>query len=513
MSKSKLVKAASIIMAVTLISKIIGFVRDMLIASSFGATFKTDAYNIAITIPEVLFAIFSLAITTTFIPLLSETYEKKGKEDMFKFANNIMNILLIILVILCLLGWKFSPQLVSIMAPKFTGKTYDLTVVLTRISILNIIFMGINGGYNSILQTLDDFTAPALVGIMLNIPIIIYILVGAKGGVVGLTIATVVGNFLKIVIQLPWLYKHGYRTRYALNIKDKRVAKMMMLILPVLIGAGSNQINAIVDKNIGSGLPNGSISALSFSGRITDVVYVTFASAIVTVIYPALSREATSKNLSNFKAYVLKGVNNISIIMIPSTILMIILSNPIVTILFKHGAFDDRAVSMTTAALIFYSVGLPFYGIRDVYNRGLYALNDTKTSTINGLVCVAINIGLNLILPRLMGIGGIALSTSIAAIVSTFLMANSLKKKIGSIQGKKLLATTLKIVMASVVMSIATYFLYYLIVLVVNGLKGIIIGLVISSLVGFIIYFLELKLLHVEEIYSISQSIKSKIRR
>ena len=512
MKKTKLVKAAGIIMFVTLVSKVLGFFRDALIASSFGATYKTDAYNIAMTIPDVLFAIFSLAITTTFIPLLSETYEKKGKDEMFKFANNIMNILLVILILLSILGWQFSGQLVKLIAPKFTGKTYDLTVTLTRLSVINIIFMGINGGYNSILQTMDDFIAPSLVGIMLNLPIIIYILMGAKGGVIGLTIANVIGNVLKVVIQLPWLYKHGYRIRYALNLRDSRIGRMMLLIIPVLIGAGSNQINAIVDKNIGSGLPTGSISALNFSSKINDIVYMTFAAAIVTVIYPALSREASVNNISNFKSYVIKGVNNISLIMIPSTLLMIILGNPIVTILFKHGVFDNRAVTMTVIALIYYSVGLPFYGIRDVFNRSLYAFNDTKSSTINGVICVGINIVLNLILPRFMGIGGIALSTSIAAIVSTFMLANILRKRIGPFGGKKLATTTIKITLASIAMGIVSYGVYKPISLLLHGFIGGLVALVISFGFSAIVYVFALRLLKVEEIFFVFNIIKSKLR-
>ena len=222
MSRTKLARAATIIMIFTLISKVIGFLRDSLVASTFGATYVTDAYNMAISIPEILFAIVSLAITTTFIPILSESLEQQGKKSMFKFSNNIMNILVLTSLVLTVLGWIFSPQLVAVIAPKFTGKTYTLTVLLVKISILNIGFMTINACFNAVLQTLDDFTSPALVGIIMNLPIIIYILLGAKGGVLGLTIANVIGNGFKILVQVPWLIKNGYRYNFFIDIKDRQ---------------------------------------------------------------------------------------------------------------------------------------------------------------------------------------------------------------------------------------------------------------------------------------------------
>ena len=511
MGKTKLAKAATIVMILTLVSKIIGFLRDILIASTFGATYRTDAYNIALTISDIVFALFSLAIMTTFIPLLSETYKNKGKKDMFNFANNIMNILVIILTALSLLGFAFAPQLVSVIAPKFSGEAYNLTVTLTYITIFNIIFMGITGGYNSILQVLEDFTSPALVGIMLNIPIIMYILMGAKGGVIGLTIATLVGNILKVIVQLPSLFKKGYRPKYALNLKDKRVSKMVYLLLPVIIGAGSNQINAIVDRIMASGLPEGSISALNFASKINDVVYVTFATAIVTVIYPYLSREGSSESFVQFKQYISKAINSISIIMVPCCLGLIILSVPLVTLLFKHGIFDDRAVAMTSLALVYFSIGLPFYGIRDVFNRALYALNDTRTSTINGVIGVTINIILNLILVRYIGIRGIALSTSISAIVCAFLLGNSLRKKVGGINGLEILKSSIKIYTASIIMGVVVYMTYYAIAANINGVKGLLTGTLVSTIVGLIVYFVALLLMKQNEMNEFLNHVKVKL--
>lgn len=511
MSKSKLARAAGIVMIITIISKVIGFLRDTLVANSFGATYQTDAYNMAITIPEILFAVFSLAITTTFIPILSESFKNHGKKEMFKFANNIINILVIISIILTIVGWELSPQLVRIIAPKFRGQTFELTVTLMKISVINILFMTLNGAYTAILQTLDDFTSPALVGIMLNMPIIIYILLGAKAGVIGLTIATVFGNVLKVLVQLPWLVKNGYTYELFIDLKDSRIRKMLLLILPVVIGAGANQINAIIDKTIGSGLPAGSISALNYASRITDVIYISFATAIVTVIYPALSRESSSTSYDNFKIYINKAVNNINLIMIPCTVGLIILSNPLINFLFKHGAFDDRAASMTSIALVCFSVGIPFYGVRDVFNRALYALKDTKSSTFNGILGITINIILNLILVRFIGIGGLALSTSIAAITTTFLLLNSLVRKIGKLNMGPIIINLIKIIISSSVMGLIVKISYSALNSAIGGFSGNLIGITISVFLGVTTYFIQLKIYKVPEFEDILQMIKNKL--
>jgi putative peptidoglycan lipid II flippase len=513
MSKVKLARAAGIIMIVTLISKAIGFLRDALIAGSFGATYLTDAYNMSITVSEILFAVFSLAITTTFIPILSDIYKNKSKDEMFRFANNIMNILLLISIVLGFLGWTFAEQLVRVIAPRFTGETYELTVRLTRLSVVSIIFMSMNGGYTAVLQTLDDFMAPALVGMMLNLPIIAYILSGARAGVIGLAAATVVGNGLKVAVQIPWLLKHGYRYSLGLDFKDSRLRKLITLIMPVLIGAGANQLNAVIDKIIGSGLPPGSISALNFSSRITDVVYVTFATAIVTVVYPALSRESTSDNYDMFKFYIVKAVNNISLIMIPCMVGLIVLSTPVITLLFKHGVFDDRAVKMTVAGLIFYSVGIPFYGVRDVFNRSLYAMKDTKTSTKNGLFGIAVNITFNLLLVGFMGLGGLALATSIAAITTTFLLFRSLVKKIGHINGRQIVATNLKIAFSALIMGFFVHIIYNFSSDLLSGRLGVLAALLISVAAGVLVYALMLLLFRIEEFTLMLSKLSNRIKR
>lgn len=511
MTKSKLTKIAGILMIITILSKLIGFVRDALIASSFGASYQTDAYTMSLTIPYMFFELFGLTITTTFIPILSESYIKKGKKEMFNLANSILNILIIITIFASILGWFFAPVIVKMLAPKFNEITYNLTVQLTKLSIINILFLSLNSGLTAIVQALDEFISPAIVGIVMNIPIILYIVFGKSNNIVGLTIVTIIGNAVQILVYLPWLIKNKYRYNFYINFHDSRIKKMFYLISPILIGIGVEKINSIVNKIVASGLSHGSITALDYANKVNYMVYFTFAQAIVTVIYPSLSREGSSKNLNQFKQYLVKALKSVNLLMIPCSIGMIVLRVPIINILFKHGSFDDRAVNMTSTALLYLAIGMIFYSIRDVANRAFYALQDTRTPMINGILGVIINIVLNLTLVNIMGIGGLTLSTSISAIVTSILLIYCLRKKVGNINLYNTLISLGKISFASIIMGICITLLKSYIYNNIIGLKADLLIVTFSIIIGVVVYATILFVLKEEEFFSYFKNIKNRI--
>ncbi|MCM8711286.1 murein biosynthesis integral membrane protein MurJ [Clostridium sp. SYSU_GA19001] len=511
MTKSKLSKIAGILMIITIISKLIGFVRDALIASSFGASYQTDAYTMSLTIPYMFFELFGLTITTTFIPILSESYIKKGKKEMFNLANSILNILIIITIFASILGWLFAPIIVKMLAPKFNEVTYNLTVQLTKLSIINILFLSLNSGLTAVVQALDEFVSPAIVGIVMNIPIIFYIIFGKSHNIVELTIVTILGNAIQILVYLPWLIRNRYKYKFYINLHDSRIKKMLYLISPILIGIGVEKINSIVNRIMASGLAQGSITALDYANKVNYMVYFTFAQAIITVIYPSLSREGASENLNQFKQYLIKAFNSINLLMIPCSVGMLVLRIPIINILFKHGSFDDRAVNMTSTALLYLVIGMIFYSIRDVGNRAFYALQDTRTPMINGIFGVIINIILNITLVNIMGIGGLTLSTSISAIVTSILLIYRLRKKIGSINLSGTLKSLGKILLASIVMGTVINILRIYISNNITGLKADLFIVALSIFLGIFVYGIILLILREQEFILYFKNIKSKI--
>ncbi|WP_055667624.1 murein biosynthesis integral membrane protein MurJ [Desnuesiella massiliensis] len=510
MSQKKIVKSISILMVISLFSRVLGFLRDILVASAFGANYQTDAYNVAVALPEIVFGIIGLAISTTFIPILSEIYTKEGKKEMFLFSNNINNILSIISLFVFIIGMVFTSSLIKIIAPNFNKETLELTVLLTRISLINILFMTLNACYTAFLQVMDDFIVPSLLGIFFNLPIIAYIFIFKNYDIIGLTIATTIGNLLRVLVQIPSLLKHNYKFHpFYFRIKDRRIIKILYLIIPVVIGAGVNQINLIIDKAIASGFEQGSISALNYSSRIILFLNSAISTSIVTVMYPFLSKKYSEKDFTTFNTYLIKSIIYLIMLMAPFTILLMVFSKPITIILFKRGEFNDIAVMMTASTMLFYSIALPFYAVRDLLNAALFSIQKTKTTTINGIIGVIINVFLSILLSKVMGLSGVALATSIASIFICIGLTYSIYISIYKINLHRMINCLKHVFIAIVFM---TAFLLLINNIFVNYTNNFI-YLSLVSMFSVMVYLLVFYITKLEEFNELILMIKKKIKK
>ena len=289
---------------------------------------------------------------------------------------------------------------------------------------------------------------------------------------------------------------------------------MSWLIGPVLIGVAVNQINTMVDRTLASTLVEGSISALNYANKLNGFVMALFITSVGAVIYPMLSKLSSEDNKEKFISSVVQSINSVILLVIPISIGAIVLATPIVKLLFQRGEFDARATSMTAIALIMYSIGMVAFGLRDIIGKVFYALKDTKTPMINGAIAMIMNIVLNIILVKYLQLAGLALATSISAIVCIFLLFGSLKKKIGYFGQDKIIKTTIKSIVAAVVMGIVTYFVYN----IVSNLLGLgfaneAVSLAISVGVGAITYGILVVVLKVDEINVITDVMKKKLNR
>ncbi len=428
MKKNTLLKSTLIIMIVSCISRIIGFVRDMLIANNFGAGMYTDAYNIAVTVPETIFMLIGLAISTSFLPVLSKIKAKKGKNEMYYFANNVINILFIISVIFFAITSIFSKEIVMTLGKGFDTETTILAIRLTRITLINLLFMSINACFTSLLQVNEDFVIPSILGLFFNLPMIVYLLFFRSYDIIGLTIANVIGNFFRVVVQVPSLVSHGYKYKFFVNLKDEGLKAILLLIIPVVIAAGANSINMIVDKRIASSLEIGSISALGYAEKLIFFINSIITTSISSVAYPMMANARNSKKIDEFVELLKKSLIYLALILIPITVGVIIFKEDIVSIIYKRGKFTDYAVRLTSLALLGYTVGIFFTGMRDILNSTLFSMGKTKITTLNGIIGVIINICLSIILSKTMGISGVALASSIAMIITSILLFISITK-------------------------------------------------------------------------------------
>lgn len=509
---SKVAKATIGLMFVTILSKILGFGRELVLASMYGTSAYSDAYLVAMNIPNVLFAAIGAALATTLIPLYYEL-QKDGEETAIKFINNILNIVVIISIIIAVFCFIYAPSVVKLFAVGFKGETLRLAVIFTRIMIFSIIFIGLNNIMTSLLQIKNNFIIPGLVGIPLNIIIIISIVLSSNIHPYILPIGTLVAIASQFIFQIPWVKKVGYRYEPYINIKDQHIKKVLFLVCPVFLGVAVNQVNAIVDRTLASTLIEGSISALNYADKLNGFVTALFITSIISVIYPKLSKTISENNNKEFVNSIIKSMNIVIILIIPISVGAIVLAEPIVKVLFERGAFDGSAVSMTAIALSCYAIGMIGFGLRDVIGRVFYSLQDTKTPMINGAISMIINVVLNIILVKYLGIAGLAIATSISAIICVLALLISLSKKIGYFGQDKILKVFLKSMFAAIIMGISIVFLYRFISGFGSGFIYEVIILFSCITGGVVIYGFSIWVLKIEEINIITNLIKNRVSK
>ncbi|WP_259500540.1 murein biosynthesis integral membrane protein MurJ [Desulfofundulus thermocisternus] len=450
-----------LVMGATILSKIMGFGREAVLAAVFGASAATDAYLVAMIIPVLLFGLVGTTITTVGIPFFSEYLHRAEKRsELPELIWTCFHAVTGILLVVALLGIPAAPWLVGILAPGFGPEQAELTTRLVRVLLPMVVIMGMVGWAQGVLNAHQHFAAPAFMGIPYNIIMITGILLaGAYGGIAGVAWATVLATASQFFIQLPALYRRGITYRPVFNHRHPALKKMLWLAGPVLIGVGANQLNVIVDRMLASGLAEGSISALNYAQRVLNLPQGLFAVPLITVLYPALTERRALEDAAGFRAGLVRGLRVLAFVLVPLTVGMMVLREDLVRFIFQRGAFDSRDAAMTAVALFFYTPGLLFLMWREFLNRAFYALQDTWTPMTTGLAAVAVNIALNLILVRYLGLAGLALATSAAAGVGCLLLFWLLRRRLGHIGGRVLVGQVGRVLVSSLLMGLLVWWL------------------------------------------------------
>ena len=504
---SKVLKATIGLILVTLLAKILGFGRELVLASIYGASNYSDAYLTAMNIPNVIFSAIGATLSTTFIPLYFETNKAGGKERALKFANNILNLVVIISIILAIVSLIFTKPLVKLFAIGFEGEILKTTIEFTRILILGIVFIGLSDIMTAYLQINNNFTIPGLISVPYNIIVITCIVLSIWIGPEFMVWGTLIAIISKFIFQVPFAKKYSYRYKINIDLRDPYLKKMFILVIPVFIGVIVTQANAMIDRTLASTLVEGSISALNYANRLNEFVLMLFITSVGSVMYPILSKLSSENNREEIKKILLRCINCIIILALPISVGAIVLAKPIVKILFQRGAFDETATNMTAIALVMYSIGLVGLGLRDILRRIFYALKDTRSPMVNGIVSMLINIALNLLLVKHMGHAGLALATSISSIICVFLFLRKLKKNIGYFGQREIMKVALKTIIASFVMGAITYISYNNII----GVCGEMFSFILSVCIGAIVYAILINILNIEEFNIFIELIRNKI--
>lgn len=501
-------KTAILLMLITMVSKLLGFGREIILSYFYGASNISDAYLISLTITMVVFNFIGTGISTGYIPMYSMIEQKLGKQKGNRFTNNLVNIVLCICTIVIFFGFAFTGCIVKVFASGFTGETLTLAIKFTRISLFGIYFTCLIYIFTGFLQVKDNYVLPSLIGLPFNLLIILSIFISSKSNILILSIGSVIASVSQLLLLIPFIYRKGYEYKFVLDIKDEHIKNMVSIVLPVIIGVAVNEINVLIDRNLASTIAVGGISALSYANKLIWFIQGLFVTSIVTVMYPMISKMAAEKNLKGMMKIVSEAINLVNILIIPATIGAMLFAEPIVKLLFGRGAFDVQAISMTSEVLFFYSIGMIGYGLREVLSRGFYSLQDTKTPMINGIIAVVLNIILNLLLSKYMGVSGLALATSISAIICTCLLFISLRRKIGPFGIKNIIISFLKILIASLIMGAIAKLSYN--ILLNNSSANL--TLIISIGIGVFTYFTLIYFMRIDEVDTMVDLIKRKLK-
>lgn len=507
-------KAVGIIAIITIIGKVLGFLREMLIANSFGTSLENDAFLMAFTIPNAIFGLIAAALGTTLIPVFSEAKVNNGESGSLRFINKILTIVVGLSIILVMIGFVFSEEIINVIAHGFSQSAQDLTIHLFKILLPLIVVMSVVALLTGYLQANLHFNTPAMISIPMNLITAGFLWAWAeKWGISSLAWGYIAGTSIQIILLLIPSVKLGFRYKFILDFRDQHVKQVGLLIVPVIIGSASGQISVLVDRFMASGLPEGSISALHFANKLILFPHGVFIVSMCTVAYPVLAKFYVEVKINEFRDTLMKWIIIMFMIVTPITAGFIALQQLLVRVVYEHGTFNAQSTVLTATALQYYVLGLPALGLRDLLNRAFFAIHDTKTPTAYGILAIILNIFLNIVFIKTLGHGGLALATSVSSTFAVFLLIIHLATKgLVKINSSHIIAI-FKFILSSFLMGvIIKRFSDWLLLSNNNSYLSNELICILSILLGIVVYFVSLIILFFSDVVGRKFDITSFLR-
>jgi len=460
----RLVRSTFAVAAPTLISRIFGYIRDVMQAFYLGTGRGADAFYIAYIIPNLLRRLTGEgAMTAAFVPVFTQLRKEKSREELWKFANAFFFDLTLIMTLLAVLGIVFSPLLVKIITPGFgdvQGK-WELTIFLTRIMFPYIFLISLAALAMAILNSFHKFFVPAFTPVLFNLAIIcLAVLFARKAEEPAFVFAAgvVLGGVFQLAFQLPFLWRRGMRFKFSLSFSHPAVRKVAKLMVPGIFGAGIIQIIFAISRIIASFLEEGSVSSLYYASRVQELALGLFSIALSIALLPTFSELAAHHDIQGMKKTLIFSFKLVFFVTIPAMVGLLVLNRPIIQVLFQRGVFDEQSTAMSASCLFFFSFGLPFISGVKILASAFHSLKDTKAPVIVAFFVMLSYISLSLILMKPLRVRGLALALSLSAVLNFFLLFILLEKKIGKIEKKEFSASVLKSAFSAAVMGGAVWF-------------------------------------------------------
>ena len=518
---TKIARSAGAVSVAVMCSRVLGLVREQVFAGMFGAGFAYDAFVVAFRIPNLLRDLFAEgALSAAFVTVFTEYNTNKGEEATWRLAGNVLVFFTLLISALTLIGIYWAEPLVNLLAPDFSlvaGKT-ELTVGLTRIMFPFLLFVSLGAVVMGMLNTKGKFFVPAMSSTFFNMGSIVGGLSLAwilphfgQPAIAGMAWGTLIGGCLQLMMQLPTLFKVGFRLFLSFKPTDPGLRRILLLMLPATIGLSATQINIFVNTNFAASCVQGSVSWLNYAFRLVQLPIGVFGVALSIAVMPVLAKQAAQKDLTSLKETFTSSLVLVFSLAIPATAGLMMLAEPIIRLIFEHGAFSALDTIETADALAFYAVGLFAYSAIKVMVPVFYAIGNTKFPVIGSFIGVAANILTITLVIDFLQHRGIALSTSCAMILNFLFLSLILYRKLGGYPLGYVLKGVGKIILATGCMG-------GWIVLLKMGLgdwmRGnmamqiVALGVVISTAVG--VYAMGLQVLGLPEFTLLTDKVRSR---
>ena len=478
---------------INLFSMISGFIRDSSIAIQMGATSISDVFMFIINIPTVLFSALGWVIMSTFIPIYTDIKINEDNERLNKFTNTFIKVCVLVCLVLVVLLVVFNKASINILAPGFTGDEFKLTKNLFFIIMPSLIFLGVSSCIVAILNANKKMLWVSLLGVPINIiTILATVFVYPKCGIKLTTLTITIGSIIQMLIFVYPLKSTGFKLSKEFDLKDKNIKRTLTIIGPMIIGVMAQQINSLFSGAITSTLESGSLTSYNLATKIVNAAYNSLILIGISYLFPYLAQDYAENLFERFKEKVLSFIHLIFIILLPVTILIIELSEEIITLLYGYGNFTAEAINLTSSILILSSIGIVFMGIRELLSRAYYAAKNTVTPMKHNILGIVINIILGIYLAKIYGVIGVAIASSVSVIVSTVTILFNFKKEFS-------------IPKSSISIYIKYFLLSVMFIIITSFIRGILINnmdvfmtIVITGILSLIIYIILLVIFRID---------------
>jgi putative peptidoglycan lipid II flippase len=432
-----LAQASLILTVAALASRLLGWVRLLVIGSQFGASRELDAYFAAFRIPDAIFQlVVAGALSAALIPVFQGYRARNEEREAWRLASSVINLVLLALAGTSLVMAIFAPWIVPLVTPGFDAPTTELTIRMTRIMLLSPVFIGMGAVVSGILNSYERFAIPAIAPLLYNLAIIgAAIFLAPILGVEGLAVGVAIGSLAHLVIQLPNLASVGQRYDLTVSLAHPGVRRVAWLMGPRTLGLAAVQVNFLASTLLASGLPEGSLTAYNYAFQLMQVPVGVVGVSVAVALFPRLSRDAALGQVREVRGQLAQALRVLLFVSAPLTAIMVVLREPLTAVFFQYGLFSAQSTARTAGALLFFTLGLGAQCLVPVLARAFYALQDTRTPVIWAIVAVALNVPLMAWLVGSMQVDGLALALTVTATLEVFGLLWALRARLDGIDG------------------------------------------------------------------------------